>query len=85
MRHECILYERAKPVFVDVEPDTANIDAGLIEQAITVAPCDQLHQTRPEMSIPNLPVESWGTCGSRLSCSGQHKNAEAFGCSVPAG
>ncbi len=31
----CILYERAKPVFVDIEPDTVNIDASLIEQAIT--------------------------------------------------
>jgi len=29
------MYERAKPVFVDIEPGTANIDAGLIEQAIT--------------------------------------------------
>ncbi|MGE5587567.1 MAG: DegT/DnrJ/EryC1/StrS family aminotransferase [Clostridia bacterium] len=31
----CILYERAKPVFVDIEPDTANIDPALIEDAIT--------------------------------------------------
>jgi len=31
----CILYERAKPVFVDIEPDTANIDPNLIEDAIT--------------------------------------------------
>lgn len=29
------MYERAKPVFVDVEPGTANIYAGLIEQEIT--------------------------------------------------
>jgi len=29
------LYLGAKPVFVDVEPDTANIDAGLIERAVT--------------------------------------------------
>ena len=28
-------YERAKPVFVDIEPDTANIDPDLIEDAIT--------------------------------------------------
>lgn len=32
----CILYERAKPVFVDIEPDTGNIDPNLVEQAITV-------------------------------------------------
>ncbi len=31
----CIVYERAKPVFVDIEPDTANIDPNLIEDAIT--------------------------------------------------
>ncbi|NLG79338.1 MAG: hypothetical protein GX492_05900 [Firmicutes bacterium] len=30
----CILYERAKPVFVDIEPDTANIDPNLVEDAI---------------------------------------------------
>jgi perosamine synthetase len=34
----CILYERAKPVFVDIEPDTANMDASLIEEAITPKP-----------------------------------------------
>jgi len=31
---QCILYERAKPVFVDIEPDTANIDPNLVEDAI---------------------------------------------------
>jgi perosamine synthetase len=31
----CILYERAKPVFVDIEKDTGNIDPDLIEDAIT--------------------------------------------------
>lgn len=30
-----ILYVGAKPVFVDVEPDTGNIDPGLIEEKIT--------------------------------------------------
>lgn len=30
----CILYERAKPVFVDIEPDTLNIDPDLIEAKI---------------------------------------------------
>ena len=30
----CTLYERAKPLFVDIEPDTANIDPNLIEDAI---------------------------------------------------
>ena len=31
----CILFERAKPVFVDVDPVTYNIDASRIEAAIT--------------------------------------------------
>jgi perosamine synthetase len=31
----CILFEQAKPVFVDIEPDTWNIDARLIEHAVT--------------------------------------------------
>lgn len=31
----CILYERARPVFVDIEPDTANIDVTLMEEAVT--------------------------------------------------
>jgi perosamine synthetase len=31
----CILYERARPVFVDVEPVTLNIDPSLVEKAIT--------------------------------------------------
>lgn len=31
----CILYERAKPVFVDVDPVTLNIDPNLVEAAIT--------------------------------------------------
>jgi len=31
----CIVYERAKPVFVDIDPVTLNMDAGRIESAIT--------------------------------------------------
>jgi len=31
----CILFERAKPVFVDIEPKTLNIDPERIEEAIT--------------------------------------------------
>ncbi|QGP92693.1 GDP-perosamine synthase [Neomoorella glycerini] len=31
----CILYEQARPVFVDIEPETGNIDPNLIEEAIT--------------------------------------------------
>lgn len=31
----CILYERAQPVFVDIDPDTMNMDPGLIEEKIT--------------------------------------------------
>lgn len=31
----CMLFERAVPVFVDIDPNTLNIDVNLIEQAIT--------------------------------------------------
>src|SRR6266404_4996456 len=31
----CMLFEEAKPVFVDIDPDTWNIDARRIESAIT--------------------------------------------------
>src|SRR5690606_29207393 len=31
----CVLYERGKPVFVDIDPLTANIDPTCIEAAIT--------------------------------------------------
>lgn len=31
----CLLYEGVKPIFVDIEPDTYNIDPDRIEQAIT--------------------------------------------------
>jgi len=31
----CILFERARPVFVDIEPFTLNIDSSLVEKAIT--------------------------------------------------
>jgi len=31
----CILYERAKPVFVDIDPKTLNIDPERVEEAIT--------------------------------------------------
>ena len=31
----CLLFERAKPIFVDIDPDTLNMDANRIERAIT--------------------------------------------------
>lgn len=31
----CILFERARPVFVDIDPLTLNLDPGLIEEAVT--------------------------------------------------
>lgn len=31
----CILYQQARPVFVDINPDTLNIDVAKIEEAIT--------------------------------------------------
>ena len=31
----CILYERAQPVFVDIEPQTLNLDSNAVEAAIT--------------------------------------------------
>jgi perosamine synthetase len=31
----CILFERGRPVFVDIEPDTLNIDPALVAKAVT--------------------------------------------------
>ncbi len=31
----CVLYERGKPVFVDIDPKTGNLDPNLLEAAIT--------------------------------------------------
>src|SRR5258708_206341 len=31
----CVMYERAKPVFIDIDPLTGNMDPALIEAAIT--------------------------------------------------
>jgi perosamine synthetase len=31
----CVLYERARPVFVDIDPETFNLDPTLVEAAIT--------------------------------------------------
>jgi perosamine synthetase len=31
----CILYQRARPVFVDIDPQTLNIDPALIEEVVT--------------------------------------------------
>jgi len=44
----CIAYERARPVFVDIDPATANIDPALIEAAIT------------DRTRAILPVHSFG-------------------------
>ncbi len=35
----CITWERCSPVFVDIDPDTWNIDSGTIEAAITEKTC----------------------------------------------
>jgi perosamine synthetase len=54
----CILYERARPVFVDVDPETWNIDAGAIEAAVTP-------RTRAI-----LPVDVFGQPGDYEAISG---------------
>jgi perosamine synthetase len=40
----CILFERARPVFVDIEPFTLNIDPSLVEKAIT-------HRTKAILAV----------------------------------
>ncbi|MCF7906869.1 DegT/DnrJ/EryC1/StrS family aminotransferase [Patescibacteria group bacterium] len=37
----CILYEKAKPIFVDIDPLTLNIDPGKIEKTITNLPAEK--------------------------------------------
>ena len=46
----CVLFEGAKPIFVDVEEDTFNINVDLIEQAIT------------QRTKAILPVHVFGQC-----------------------
>jgi perosamine synthetase len=40
----CILFERARPVFVDIDPFTLNIDPGLAEKAVT-------HRTKAILAV----------------------------------
>jgi len=44
----CLLFERARPVFVDIDPDSYNMDPALIEPAVT------------ERTAAILPVEVFG-------------------------
>jgi perosamine synthetase len=46
----CFLYERARPVFVDIDPETYNLDPARIEQAIT------------PRTKAIIPVEVFGNC-----------------------
>jgi len=53
----CILYEGARPVLVDIDPDTWNVDVGRIEVAVTpktraVIPVDVFGQI-PDMDVIN--------------------------------
>jgi dTDP-4-amino-4,6-dideoxygalactose transaminase len=70
----CILYERAIPVFVDVDPLTGNIDPALVAEAVAALTNDQRPATNdrwlppairnPQSAIRNLkailPVHAFG-------------------------
>jgi perosamine synthetase len=68
----CILYERAKPVCVDIEWDTANIDVDLIEAAITprtkaILPVDAFGQP-PRLDVIRQIADRHGLVVIEDSC-----------------
>ena len=90
----CILYERGTPVFVDVDPDTLNIDPDAIEAAITPRtrailpvhifgyPCeiDRINEiaARHGLAVIEDAAEAVGDARAGAGASASHGNPAVF-------
>ncbi len=70
---EVIALVGATPVFVDVEPDTCNMDVSLVAAAVTertraIMPVSLYGQTADMAELNDLAAGPWQHCGDRRCC-----------------
>ena len=58
----CILYENADPVFVDIDPDTFNLDPAGIESALTDRTRSPIARARCCRSMCSGKSATWNPC-----------------------